>query len=93
MPAPDSTLDDVRSSVLRYLRMYEEGRLTLGDLAAELAAMAAPYEHAMGAIEDHFRELLVIAKREYDVTQRNPFASLDVLEEAVTKFRRSEAEW
>ena len=93
MPAPDSTIEDVRSSVLRYLRMYEEGQFTLGDLAAELAAMAAPYEHAMGAIEDHFRGLLAIAKREYDITQRNPFASLDLLEEAVTKFRRSEAEW
>ena len=55
--------------------------------------MSAPYDHAMGAIEDHFRELLAVAKREYDITQRNPFASLDLLEEAVTKFRRNEAEW
>ena len=93
MPAPDSTIEDVRSSVLRYLRMYEESQFTLGDLAAELAVMSAPYDHAMGAIEDHFRELLAVAKREYDITQRNPFASLDLLEEAVTKFRRNEAEW
>ena len=46
MPAPDSTVEEVRTSVLRYLRMYEEGQLTLRDLAAELAVMAGAYEHA-----------------------------------------------
>ena len=40
MPAPDSTVEEVRASVLMYLRMYEEGKFTLGDLAAEMAALA-----------------------------------------------------
>ena len=93
MPAPDSTLEDVRASVLRYLRMYEEGQFTLGDLAAELAAMAQPYEHALGALDDHYRELLAVARREQEIIRLNPFAGLDILEEAVTRFRRSEAEW
>ena len=93
MPAPDSTLEDVRASTLRYLRMYEEGQFTLGDLAAELAGMSRAYEHAMGALDDHYRELLAVARREQEIVKLNPFAGLDVLEEAVTKFRRSEAEW
>ena len=38
MPAPDSTQEEVRTSVLKYIRMYEEGALTLGDLAAELSS-------------------------------------------------------
>ena len=52
MPAPDSTAEEVRASVLMYLRMYEEGRLTLGDLAAEMSALAPAYEHAMGGVGD-----------------------------------------
>ncbi len=93
MPAPDSTIEDVRSSVLRYLRMYEEGQFTLGDLTAELAAMAAPYEHAMGSIDDHYRELLAAARREQEIIKLNPFAGLDEVETAVTRFRRAEAKW
>jgi len=88
MPAPDSTIEEVRTSVLRYLRMYEEGQLTLRDLAAELAVMGAAYERAMGGISDPYRALLVSASR----LQRHD-GSLEELEQAVTEFRREEARW
>ena len=88
MPAPDSTVEEVRTSVLRYLRMYEEGQLTLRDLAAELAVMAGPYEHAMGGIPDPYGALLVSASR---LERRD--SSLEELEQAVTEFRREEARW
>jgi len=84
MPAPDSTVEEVRTSVLRYLRMYEEGQLTLRDLAAELGAMAGAYEHAMGGIPDPYGALLVSASRS---------GALEELEQAVTEFRREEAKW
>ncbi|MGH9669033.1 MAG: hypothetical protein ACRD3A_02845 [Terriglobales bacterium] len=87
MPAPDSTAKEVRASVLMYLRAYEEGRLTLGDLAAEMSALAPAYEHAMGGIGDSYGELLGAARR---------YASADgtqELEEAITVFRRVEAAW
>ncbi len=86
MPAPDSTIEEVRSSVLRYMRMYEEGKLTLGDLAAELAVMALPYEHAIGAVEDHYAPLLTAAAH---------YAKLgpDEFEQAMTHFRRTDATW
>ena len=63
MPAPDSTAEEVRASVLMYLRMYEEGKFTLGDLAAEMAALAPAYEHATGGVEDSYGELLKAAHR------------------------------
>ena len=88
MPAPDSTVEEVRASVLRYLRMYEEGQLTLRDLAAELAVMTGPYEHAMGSIPDPYGALLVSAAR----FQRRDGA-FEELEQAVTEFRRAEAKW
>jgi hypothetical protein len=88
MPAPDSTVEEVRTSVLRYLRMYEEGQLTLRDLAAELAVMAGAYEHAMGGIPDSYGVLLVRASR---LEQRAD--ALEELEQAVTEFRREEARW
>jgi len=88
MPAPDSTVEEVRASVLRYLRMYEEGQLTLRDLAAELAVMAGAYEHAMGGIPDPYGALLVTASR----FQRRQGA-FEELEQAVTEFRRAEARW
>jgi len=84
MPAPDSTVEEVRTSVLRYLRMYEEGQLTLRDLAAELAVMSGAYEHAMGGIPDPYGALLVSASR---------LDALEELEQAVTEFRREEAKW
>jgi len=84
MPAPDSTVEEVRASVLRYLRMYEEGQLTLRDLAAELAVMSGAYEHAMGGIPDPYGALLVSASR---------LDALEELEQAVTEFRREEAKW
>ena len=84
MPAPDSTVEEVRTSVLRYLRMYEEGQLTLRDLAAELGVMAGAYEHAMGGIPDPYGVLLVSASRS---------GALEELEQAVTEFRREEAKW
>ena len=88
MPAPDSTVEEVRTSVLRYLRMYEEGQLTLRDLGAELAVMDAAYEHAMGGIPDPYGALLVSASR---LERRD--SSLEELEQAVTEFRREEAKW
>jgi len=84
MPAPDSTVEEVRASVLRYLRMYEEGQLTLRDLAAELAVMAGAYEHAMGGIADTYGTLLESASHS---------GALEELEQAVTEFRREEAKW
>ena len=88
MPAPDSTVEEVRASVLQYLRMYEEGRLTLGDLAAELAVMTGAYQHAMGGISDPCGSLLLSAMRFKE--RENGF---EELEQAVTEFRRAEAKW
>lgn len=84
MPAPDSTVEEVRTSVLRYLRMYEEGQLTLRDLAAELGVMSGAYEHAMGGIPDAYGALLA---------RSSQFQELEDLEQAVTEFRREEARW
>ncbi len=93
MPAPDSTADEVRASVLRYLRMYEEGKITLGDLAAELAVMAPAYDHVMGGIEDPYGELLAAGYRFRAQAERNAAAPSDELERALTEFRRAEAAW
>jgi hypothetical protein len=87
MPAPDSTLEEVRASVLMYLRMYEEGKFTLNDLAAEMAALAPAYEHAMGGIGDSYGELLRAAQR------REASGGAQEFEEAMTGFRRAEAAW
>lgn len=87
MPAPDSTLEEVRASVLMYLRMYEEGKFTLNDLAAEMAALAPAYEHAMGGIGDSFGELLKSSRRCGSPEGAQQF------EEAMTAFRREEAKW
>ena len=84
MPAPDSTVEEVRASVLRYLRMYEEGQFTLRDLAAELGVMSGAYEHAMGGIPDAYGALLASASGS---------GALEELEQAVTDFRRKEAKW
>ena len=93
MPAPDSTVEEVRASVLKYLRMYEEGQFTLNDLAADLAVMAPAYEHAMGGISDNYGDLLRVA-RDYRIrADANASASCGRLEEAVTDFRRREAAW
>ncbi len=92
-PAPDSTVEEVRSSVLRYLRMYEEGGLTLGDLAAELAVMAPAYDHAMGGLDDSYQHLLAVAYK-YQVESRSDGGlSQQEWEQAVTVFRRAEARW
>jgi len=88
MPAPDSTVEEVRTSVLRYLRMYEEGQLTLRDLAAELGVMSGAYEHAMGGIPDTYGVLLLSASR---FERRD--GAFEELEQAVTEFRRKEAKW
>jgi hypothetical protein len=93
MPMPDSTVDEVRASVLRYLRMYEEGNFTLNDLAAELAIMAPAYEHAMGGILDSFGPLLTTAATYREQSQADPRASYNEFEQAVTDFRRQEAAW
>jgi hypothetical protein len=93
MPMPESTVDEVRTSVLRYLRMYEEGNFTLGDLAAELAVMNGAYEHAMGGIADSFGTLLATASKYRDQSAADARASYADFEQAVTDFRRTEASW
>jgi hypothetical protein len=90
---PDSTADEVRTSVLRYLRQYEEGNFTLGDLAAELAVMTSAYEHAMGGIPDSFGTLLATAAQFRAQSQADARTSCTDFEEAVTQFRRTEAAW
>jgi len=89
MPAPDSTQEEVRASVLRYIRMYEEGGLTLGDLAAELSVYAPAYNEVMGGVKDHWSELLNAAFDQHRV----PGSDFGELEEKLTDFRRTEAEW
>jgi hypothetical protein len=93
MSAPDSTAEEVRSSVLKYLRMYEEGTLTLNDLAAELGAMAPAYEHVMGGITDNFGPLLAVAHDYFAKADAKSPASYEALERALTNFRRREAAW
>ena len=88
MPAPDSTQEEVRASVLRYIRMYEEGGLTLGDLAAELSVYAPAYNDVMGGVSDHWSELLNAAFDQH----RQPGSDFGELEEKLTNFRRTEAE-
>jgi hypothetical protein len=90
---PESTADEVRTSVLRYLRLYEEGNFTLGDLAAELAVMTSAYEHAMGGIADSFGALLAAAASYRSRAQANAAESYEDWEHAVTDFRRTEASW
>ena len=87
MPAPDSTVEEVRASVLMYLRMYEEGKFTLNDLAAEMAALAPAYEHAMGGIGDAYAALLQSSR------QCGSAEGTQAFEEAMTEFRRAEAAW
>ena len=93
MPAPDSSMEEIRSGALMYLRMFEEGRLTLGDLAAELAVMTAAYRHAIGTVDDEFSALLEAALLYKSEEQRFGWASQDDLEKAVTDFRRTAASW
>jgi hypothetical protein len=89
MPAPDSTQEEVRASVLRYIRMYEEGGLTLGDLAAELSVYAPAYNEVIGGVEDHWSGLLNAAFDQH----RQPGSDFGELEQKLTDFRRTEAEW
>lgn len=93
MSMPDSTTDEVRASVLRYLRMYEEGKFTLGDLAAELAMMAPAYDYAMGGVADTYGELLATAFKFRAESAANAGVSFEELEQALTEFRRAEARW
>ncbi len=93
MPMPESTADEVRTSVLRYLRMYEEGNFTLGDLAAELAIMNPAYEHVMGGIADSFGALLANAAKYRAQSATDARASYTDFEQALTDFRRNEAAW
>ncbi|MBZ5568802.1 MAG: hypothetical protein LAN64_13245 [Acidobacteriia bacterium] len=93
MPMPESTADEVRSSVLRYLRLYEEGHFTLGDLAAELAVMTSAYEHVMGGIADSFGALLATASEYRAQSAADARASYAEFEQALTDFRRTEAAW
>jgi hypothetical protein len=90
---PESTADEVRTSVLRYLRMYEEGNFTLGDLAAELAVMTPAYEHAMGGIADSFGALLTTASKYRAESNADARVSYADFEQALTDFRRTEAAW
>ena len=93
MPAPDNTVEEVRASVLRYIRMYEEGSFTLGDLAAELGILAPAYDEAMGGIGDHFGRLLETAYRYRAESKADARTSYDELERVLTDFRRTEAAW
>ncbi len=90
---PDSSIEEIRTSTLRYLRMYEEGNFTLGDLAAELAVMAPAYDHAMGGISDSYGDLLATAYKYRSQSSADASTSYAELEEALTDFRRSEAAW
>ena len=89
MPAPDSTQEGVCASVLRYIRLYEEGGLTLGDLAAELSVYAPAYSEVMGGVADHWANLLNAAFDQH----RQPGSDFGELEQALTEFRRTEAAW
>jgi hypothetical protein len=93
MPAPDSTIEEVRASVLRYVRMYEEGNFTLSDLAAELAIMTSAYEAAIGTIGDEFARLLRAASQYARERNESGGVSQDELEAALTEFRRAAAIW
>ncbi len=93
MPAPDSSIEEIRGSALMYLRMYEEGKLALGDVASELAVMTAAYRHAIGTVDDEFSALLEAALQYKSEEQRFGWASQHDLERAVTEFRRAAASW
>jgi hypothetical protein len=89
MPAPDSTQEEVRASILKYIRMYEEGGLTLGDLAAELSVYAPAYNEVMGGVGDHWSDLLNAAFEQH----RQPGSDFEELETKLRDFRRTEAAW
>jgi hypothetical protein len=93
VPAPDSTIEEVRGSVLRYVRMYEEGNFTLSDLADELAVMTAAYQDAIGTLHDEFAGLLKAASQYTQERRAHGGASQDELEAALTDFRRAAASW
>ncbi|MGE0405349.1 MAG: hypothetical protein AB7O65_03545 [Candidatus Korobacteraceae bacterium] len=93
MPMPDSSLEEIRASTLRYLRMYEEGSFTLGDLAAELAVMAPAYDYAMGGITDTYGDLLAAAYKFRSQSAGDASTPYQELESAMTEFRRAEAAW
>jgi hypothetical protein len=82
VPMPDSSVEEIRASVLRYIRMYEEGGITLRDLKVELGVWAELYEHSMGAVKDNYRVLLRTAA---DARE------LEDVDAALTLFRRAEA--
>ena len=90
---PDSSKEEVRGATLMYLRMFEEGKLTLGDVATELAAMTAAYRHAIGLLDDEFSALLEAALHYKSEEQRFGWASQADFEKAVTEFRRTAAIW
>jgi hypothetical protein len=93
MPTPDSSTEEIRTSTLLYLRMYEEGKLTLNDLATELAVMTAAYRHAIGSLEDEFASLLDAALTFKSEEQRLGWAEQHDFELAVTEFRRAVVAW
>ena len=72
---PDSSIEEIRSAALMYLRLFEEGKLTLGDLGAELAVMTAAYRHALGMVDDEFSALLEAALQYKSEEQRFGWAS------------------
>jgi hypothetical protein len=86
-------MEEIRGGALMYLRMFEEGKVTLGDLASELAVMTAAYRHAIGTVDDEFSALLEAALLYKSEEQRFGWASQDDLEKAVTEFRRTAASW
>ena len=86
MAPVDNTVQEVRSRTLRLIQRYEQGGMTLRDLAGELAQMSPLYEHAMGGLADHYQPLLAAAWR-YDQDE----ALEQELESALTEFRRTAA--
>lgn len=86
MAPVQNTVQEVRGRTIMLIRRYEQGRLTLRDLAQELALMAPLYKHALGGHDDYYQSLLTVAA-DFDRTGE----SAQALEQAVTTFRRAAA--
>ena len=86
MAPVENTVQEVRGRTIMLIRRYEQGRLSLRDLAQELGLMTPLYRHALGGHTDYYQSLLDAAA-DYDRTGEGPQA----LEQAVTTFRRAAA--
>jgi hypothetical protein len=86
MSPVENTVQEVRGRTIMLIRHYEQGRLTLHDLAQELAFLAPLYQHALGGHDDYYQALLSAAS-DCDRTGEGSQA----LEQALTTFRRAAA--